>query len=48
MKKPEYQFEKYYPEEIEVSVAIDADDENQRLLLHSGILHLEEIINSMR
>lgn len=48
MKKPEYQLDKYYPEEIKANVAIEFDDENHQLLLHSGILHLEEIINSMR
>lgn len=48
MKKPEYQLDKYYPEEIKANVAIEFDDENYQLLLHSGILHLEEIINSMR
>ena len=48
MKKPEYQLDKYYPEEIKATVAIESDDENHQLLLHSGILHLEKIINSMR
>lgn len=48
MKKPEYQLDRYYPEEIKTTVAIESDDENHQLLLHSGILHLERIINSMR
>lgn len=48
MKKTEYQLDKYYPEGIKSNVTIETDDENHQLLLHSGILHLEEIINSMR
>lgn len=48
MKKPEYQLDKYYPEKIKAAVTIESDEESHQLLLHSGILHLEEIINSMR
>lgn len=48
MKKPEYQLNRYYPEEIKAAVTIESGDENHQLLLHSGILHLERIINSMR
>lgn len=48
MKKPEYQLDKYYPDEINATVAIKSDDKNHQILLHSGILHLEEIINSVR
>lgn len=48
MKKIEYQLDNYYPEEVKAAVTIESTDESLQLLLHSGILHLEKIINNMR
>lgn len=48
MKKTEYQLDTYYPEHVRSNVRIDKDDESYQLLLHSGLLHLEEIIYNMR
>lgn len=48
MKKNEYQLDTYYPVDIQSNIHINNDDENHRLLLHSGLLHLEYIINTMR
>ena len=46
LKKEEYQLNKYYPEEYqELDVS---DDPNQQLLLHSGILSLEEMLYEER
>lgn len=47
MKKPEYQLDKFYPKEINVSL-VNESDENYQILLHTGILHLEKIINNMK
>lgn len=48
MRKPEYQLNAYYPEEIKAAVTMESDDKSYQLLFHSGILHLEKIINNMR
>lgn len=48
MKKLEYQFDKYYPEEIREAVSIESENEGYQLLLHSGVLHLEKLIYNMR
>lgn len=48
MQKPEYRLDEYYPDTVKEKVHIDCDDENHRLLLHSGLLHLENIIYNMR
>lgn len=48
MKKIEYQFEQYYPEEIKETVSLDSEKEEYHLLLHSGLLHLEKLIYNMR
>ena len=44
-------FKSYLNNEISLSTAdikIDCDDESHQLLLHSGLLHLENIIYNMR
>lgn len=48
LKKEEYQFDTYYPDDIQESVYIESNDDSYQLLMHSGILHLEKIIYNMR
>lgn len=48
MKKPEYRLDTYYPDIIQKNVHIDSEEESHQLLLHSGLLHLENIIYNMR
>lgn len=48
MRKQEYQFDTYYPENIQKSVEIESSEESYQVLKHSGILHLENIIYNMR
>lgn len=48
MKKPEYQLDTYYLDTVKANIQIDNNDERYRLLLHSGLLHLENIIYNMR
>lgn len=48
MRKPEYQFNTYFSEDIQFSDQITKDDENYMLLLHSGVLQLENIIHNLR
>ncbi|MGP1599090.1 dynamin family protein [Peptoanaerobacter stomatis] len=48
LKKEEYQFNTYYPKDIQDSVHTDESSENFQLLIHSGILHLENIIYNVR
>lgn len=48
MKKTEYQFDRYYPNSNFTNPQADCNDPNQQLLLHSGLLHLENIIYNMR
>jgi hypothetical protein len=48
LKKEEYQFNTYYPREIQKSVQGKEEDEGYQLLLHSGILQLETIIYNVR
>lgn len=44
----EYQFDRYYPDEWQSDIASDCSTESSSLLLHSGILQLENIIYGMR
>lgn len=44
LRQTEYQLDRYYPEEVRQAVQIDNDNDNYQLLLHSGILQLENII----
>lgn len=46
LKKTEYQFDKYYP--AYSGTSIDDNSESYHLLLHSGILQLENIIYELR
>lgn len=46
LKKEEYQFDRYYPSEIEDEINID-NSEEATLLKHSGILQLEQIIYNL-
>lgn len=48
MKKPEFQLDAYYPDTVKGDIQIDIDDESHQLLLHSGLLHLENMICNMR
>lgn len=48
LKKPEYQFGAYYPADVQGSIPSIETDESNQLLLHSGLLHLENIIYNMR
>lgn len=48
LKKNEYQFNTYYPERVQSDIELGGSTEAHRLLLHSGILQLENIIYRMR
>lgn len=48
MKRTKYQLDNYYPDAIQSHVHIDNGDESNQLLLHSGLLHLENMIYNMR
>lgn len=48
MKKEEYQLETYYPEAVKEEVHMERDDASYQLLLHSGLLHLENMIYNER
>lgn len=48
LKKEEYQFETYYPDDIQKAVQVPLDTEEMQLLLHSGVLQLEQIIYTTR
>ena len=48
LKMPEYQFNTYYPKNIQDLVRINNSKEDYQLLIHSGILHLENIIYNVR
>lgn len=48
LKKIEYQFNTYYPEKYQKAIHVSCDTEESLLLLHSGILQLEQIINTTR
>lgn len=47
MKKMEYQLEQYYPQNIKDKVRVDCTKEENQLLLHSGLLHLEYMIYNL-
>lgn len=44
LRKTEFQFDTYYPEEIQKRLANTPDDEISQTLLHSGILALEHVL----
>lgn len=44
LSRDEYQFDTYYPENIQKKVHVDESDEGYRLLKHTGILQLETIL----
>lgn len=48
MKRTEYQFNTYFPEFAQTNVLIKENDPSHQLLIHSGILHLENIIYNFR
>ena len=48
LKKSEYQFNTYYPEQKCSDLVLDGNNEIKQLLLHSGILQLENIIYGAR
>lgn len=48
MRKPEYQFNTYFSDDIQSSIQLTNDDENYQLLMHSGVLQLENIIHTLR
>lgn len=48
LRKEEYQFDTYYPYESQKDVQIQENDDSHELLLHSGILQLENIIYNLR
>jgi len=48
LNKDEYKFDTYYPNALSNDKTIDADNSDQVLLLHSGIIHLENLIYNSR
>lgn len=44
LSRDEYQFDTYYPAEIQGKVVVDESDDAYRLLKHSGILQLETML----
>ena len=48
LKKTEYQFDTYYPKDIQKAIQVSCDTEETQLLMHSGVLQLEQIIYTMR
>lgn len=48
LKKEEYQFDTYYPDAIQKAVRVSCDTEEALLLMHSGVLQLEQIIYTTR
>ena len=44
LSRDEYQFDTYYPAEIQKKVAVDESDDAYRLLKYSGILQLETML----
>ena len=48
LKKDEYQFDTYYPASANCRTHIDDNSESFQLLLHSGIVQLEDIIYGLR
>ena len=48
LKKDEYQFDTYYPDFAKSAHNIDSTADEYQLLLHSGILELENILYGMR
>ena len=48
MKKAEYQFDTYYPENVQSDICVSENDEKHQLLLHSGVLQLENILYKQR
>lgn len=44
LSREEYQFDTYYPNDIQKKVKIDDSDDGYKLLKHSGILQLETIL----
>lgn len=48
LKQPEYQFNSYYPDSVQSSVNISCDTDTLQLLMHSGVLHLEHMIYTIR
>lgn len=44
LKKNEYQFDTYYPDDIQNAIQVSCDTEEVQLLRHSGVLQLEQII----
>jgi len=46
MKRTEYQLDRYYPESVQIR--LERENEEEKLLLHSGILHLERMIYNLR
>ena len=45
MKRTEYQLDRYYPESVQIR--LERENEEEKLLLHSGILHLEHMIYNL-
>lgn len=45
MKRTEYQLDHYYPEFVQIR--LERENEEEKLLLHSGILHLEHMIYNL-
>ncbi|HIR25843.1 MAG TPA: dynamin family protein [Candidatus Egerieimonas faecigallinarum] len=48
LKKTEYQFDTYYPGDIQNAIQISCDTDEAQLLMHSGALQLEQIIYTTR
>jgi len=48
LKKKEYQFDTYYSRAVTDKVSCDNTEDNYQLLLHSGVLQLEQIIYGVR
>lgn len=47
-KKEKYQFDTYFPENIQKSIHLENDGDAYQTLIHSGVLQLENLIYNMR
>lgn len=47
LQKEEYNFDTYYPEDTQRAIQFETADQSRQLLLHSGILQLENIIYNL-
>lgn len=48
LKKSEYQLDMYYPKSVKEKLSVQTESDDGMLLLHSGLLSLEDMIYNMR